>query len=74
MGMGYSAKYFSEWIKRTAFGAEAKTVVCKIYTRDGDIFDRMNKVCMYRIISPDNLLIPNPRIDMDAGLSNRSQN
>ena len=46
MGMGYSAKYFSEWIKRTAFGAEAKTVVCKIYARDGDIFDRMNKVCM----------------------------
>ncbi|EIN11148.1 hypothetical protein PUNSTDRAFT_124641 [Punctularia strigosozonata HHB-11173 SS5] len=40
------AQYFSEWIKRTAFGPAAQTIVCAIYARDGDIFDRMNKVWM----------------------------
>ena len=42
-----SAKYFSDWIKKTAFGAAAQTIVCRIYARDGDLFDRMNKVCRH---------------------------
>ncbi|KAK7693428.1 hypothetical protein QCA50_002996 [Cerrena zonata] len=38
------AKYFSDWIKKTAFGTQAQTIVCAIYARDGDIFDNMNKI------------------------------
>ncbi|KAJ8501495.1 hypothetical protein ONZ45_g12140 [Pleurotus djamor] len=38
------AKYFSDWIKRTAFGLEAKTTVCRIYARDGEVFDQMQKI------------------------------
>ncbi|KAL0065528.1 hypothetical protein AAF712_007439 [Marasmius tenuissimus] len=38
------AKYFSDWIKATAFGPQAKTIVCEIYARDGDKWDKMNKI------------------------------
>ncbi|EIN11146.1 hypothetical protein PUNSTDRAFT_131326 [Punctularia strigosozonata HHB-11173 SS5] len=38
------AKYFSDWIKKTAFGPSAQTIVCAIYARDGEIFERMNKI------------------------------
>ncbi|KIY73891.1 hypothetical protein CYLTODRAFT_416546 [Cylindrobasidium torrendii FP15055 ss-10] len=38
------AKYFSDWIKATTFGAGAKTIVCAIYARDGDKWDAMNKI------------------------------
>ncbi|KAF5384553.1 hypothetical protein D9757_006407 [Collybiopsis confluens] len=43
------AKYFSDWIKVTAFGSRAKTIVCQIYVRDGDKWDKMNKIWV-----PDN--------------------
>lgn len=37
------AKYFAKWIKKTTpdFG---KTIVCSIWARDGDIWDRLNKI------------------------------
>ncbi|KAJ8094245.1 hypothetical protein PM082_006784 [Marasmius tenuissimus] len=38
------AKYFSDWIKATAFGPQAKTIVCEIYARDGDKWDKMDKI------------------------------
>ncbi|KAK1227921.1 hypothetical protein PQX77_009060 [Marasmius sp. AFHP31] len=38
------ARYFSDWIKATAFGPQAKTIVCEIYARDGDKWDQMNKI------------------------------
>ncbi|TCD70243.1 Magnesium-dependent phosphatase 1 [Steccherinum ochraceum] len=38
------AKYFSDWIKVTAFGPQATTIVCEIYARDGDKWDQMNKI------------------------------
>ncbi|KAJ3553153.1 hypothetical protein NM688_g3766 [Phlebia brevispora] len=37
------AKYFSKWIQPT-FGAQATTIVCSVWARDGDIFDSMQKV------------------------------
>ncbi|KAJ8463365.1 hypothetical protein ONZ45_g17608 [Pleurotus djamor] len=38
------AKYFQEWIKYAFGGKSATTIVCKIYARDGAIWDRMNKI------------------------------
>ncbi|THU80939.1 hypothetical protein K435DRAFT_971238 [Dendrothele bispora CBS 962.96] len=38
------ARYFNEWIKGNAFGQQATTIVCKIWARDGDIFDRLQKL------------------------------
>ncbi|KAG7097697.1 hypothetical protein E1B28_005022 [Marasmius oreades] len=38
------AKYFSDWIKKTAFGPQAKTIVCEIYARDGEKWDKMSKI------------------------------
>ncbi|KAG7097701.1 hypothetical protein E1B28_005026 [Marasmius oreades] len=43
------AKYFSDWIKATTFGPQAKTIVCEIHARDGDLWDSMNKIWV-----PDN--------------------
>ncbi|KAL0065522.1 hypothetical protein AAF712_007433 [Marasmius tenuissimus] len=43
------AKYFSDWIKVTTFGAGSKTIVCEIYARDGELWDKMNKIWV-----PDN--------------------
>jgi len=37
------AKYFSEWITKTTKGFSQSTV-CEVYARDGDIWDRMNKI------------------------------
>ncbi|KAJ3552994.1 hypothetical protein NM688_g3857 [Phlebia brevispora] len=40
------AKWFSNWIKGQAFGAQATTIVCAVYARDGQIFDSMKKIWM----------------------------
>ena len=37
-----SAKYFANWIKGNA--GFSQTIVCSIWARDSDIWDRMNKV------------------------------
>ncbi|PPR01111.1 hypothetical protein CVT24_000407 [Panaeolus cyanescens] len=54
------AKYFSDWIKKTAFGPQAKTIVCRIYARDGDIWDNMNKIWV-----PDNRHDLKTHVDKD---------
>ncbi|KAF8835570.1 hypothetical protein BDN67DRAFT_912794 [Paxillus ammoniavirescens] len=38
------ASYFTEWIKSNAFGKDAKTQVCALWVRDGDLFDSLNKI------------------------------
>ncbi|KAJ8520249.1 hypothetical protein ONZ45_g2929 [Pleurotus djamor] len=38
------AKYFKDWIKYAFGGSAAETIVCKIYARDGSVWDRLNKV------------------------------
>ncbi|KAF8840344.1 hypothetical protein BDN67DRAFT_981104 [Paxillus ammoniavirescens] len=38
------ASYFNQWIKGNAFGQGAQTRVCALWVRDGDLFDRMNKI------------------------------
>lgn len=38
------AKYFSDWIKADAFGADTKTYVCEMWIRDKNIFDNIGKV------------------------------
>ncbi|KIK95086.1 hypothetical protein PAXRUDRAFT_407748 [Paxillus rubicundulus Ve08.2h10] len=38
------AKFFSEWIKADAFGANAKTYVCALWARDGDLFNSIGKI------------------------------
>ncbi|KIK95093.1 hypothetical protein PAXRUDRAFT_11659 [Paxillus rubicundulus Ve08.2h10] len=38
------ASYFNEWIKGNAFGQDAKTQVCALWVRDGDLFEKMNKI------------------------------
>jgi len=40
----FRARYFADWIKRDAFGANAKTFVCEIWARDRDLFTSVNKV------------------------------
>ncbi|TFK22409.1 hypothetical protein FA15DRAFT_748753 [Coprinopsis marcescibilis] len=38
------AKYFANWIKQTAFGPQAQTIVCAIYARDDSIFNSLPKI------------------------------
>lgn len=38
------AKYFSNWIKADAFGADTKTCVCEMWIRDKNIFDNLGKI------------------------------
>jgi magnesium-dependent phosphatase 1 len=38
------AKYFAEWIKADAFGANAKTFVCELWVRNGAKFLAANKI------------------------------
>ncbi|KAF8650912.1 hypothetical protein AX16_005037, partial [Volvariella volvacea WC 439] len=38
------ARYFAGWIKRNAFGFRAKTHVCSLWVRDGDLFDSVAKI------------------------------
>ncbi|KAK7458729.1 hypothetical protein VKT23_009728 [Stygiomarasmius scandens] len=38
------ANYFSEWIKGNAFGQQATTIVCRIWARDGVIFEQLPKI------------------------------
>jgi len=44
------AKFFANWIKKDAFGANAKTSVCEIWVRDKDLFLAMNKVTKYSFV------------------------
>ncbi|KAG7097700.1 hypothetical protein E1B28_005025 [Marasmius oreades] len=43
------ARYFRDWIKVTTFGPASNTTVCEVYARDGEIWDKMNKIWV-----PDN--------------------
>ncbi|KAJ8520220.1 hypothetical protein ONZ45_g2928 [Pleurotus djamor] len=38
------AEYFNRWIKYAFGGESAETVVCKLYARDGEIWDKLNKI------------------------------
>ncbi|KIY73888.1 hypothetical protein CYLTODRAFT_406291 [Cylindrobasidium torrendii FP15055 ss-10] len=44
------AIYFNNWIKN-AFAAGTATTVCAVYARDGELWDRMNKVTLVNIVN-----------------------